>query len=217
MAILQRVTAADWLTVARLALAASLWPLALSGHGEAAAAGLLVAGATDVLDGRLARRAGAASRRGAQLDAVADGALMVSVGAVLAFLHPALVSEAGGLIGLTAAIYLIATVTSRIASGRLVDPAQVSGKLAGGLLYGFALLTLASGAAEPLLLMIALGTLSVASGETLLRAIRIIQVRAIANRARSHAPQAANGVSSNTAAPASIAASAAPASRQITP
>jgi hypothetical protein len=151
------------------------------------------------------------------LDAVADGALMVSVGALLAFLHPALVSDAGGAIGLTAAIYLIATVTSRIASGRLVDPAQLSGKLAGGLLYGFALLTLASGAAEPLLLMIALGTLSVASGETLLTAIRTIQVRAIANWARSHAPQAANGVSSNTAALASIAASAAPASRQITP
>jgi len=211
------VSAADWLTVARLALAASLWPLALSGHGQATAAGLLLAGATDVLDGHLARRGGAAPPRGARFDAFADGALMVSVGALLAFLHPALLSDAGGMIGLTAAIYLIATVTNWIASGRLVEPAQVSGKLAGGLLYGFALLTLASGTAEPLLLVIALGTLSVASGETLLRAIRTIQVKAIANRARSHAPQAANGVASSTAATASIAASAAPASRQITP
>lgn len=211
------MTAADWLTVARLALAASLWPLALSGHAQAAAAGLLLAGATDVLDGRLARLGGVASRRGARLDALADAALMVSVGALLAFLHPALLRDAGVLIGLTAAVYLIATVTSWIVSRRLVDPAQVSGKLAGGLLYGFALLTLASGTGEPLLLAIALWALVVASAETLLRAIRTIQVRAIARKARSQAPHAVNGVASSTAAAASIAASAAPATRQRTP
>jgi cardiolipin synthase (CMP-forming) len=211
------VSAADWLTVARLALAASLWPLALSGHVQAAAVGLLLAGFTDALDGRLARRCGVASRRGARLDALADAAVMVSVAALLAFLHPALLRDAGALIGLTAAVYLIATVMSWIVSRRLVDPAQLSGKLAGGMLYVFALLTLASGIGEALFLVIALGTLLVASAETLLRAIRTIQVRAVARRARSHAPQAANGVASSKAAAASIATSAAPATRQMTP
>lgn len=62
----------------RLVLVPVLWVLALQGETVAVGAGLVLAGATDILDGRLARRLGVASARGAALDSLADNLLVPS-------------------------------------------------------------------------------------------------------------------------------------------
>ena len=66
------MSGADWISAARLLLVPILWPLAVTGHGRLVGVGLLVAGLTDFLDGRVARRSGHESRHGARLDAIAD-------------------------------------------------------------------------------------------------------------------------------------------------
>jgi phosphatidylglycerophosphate synthase len=216
-AILVSMSAADCLSVSRLSLAAVLWLPALMGEGRVVGIGLVIAAITDVLDGRVARHLETASRHGARLDALADLVLMVSAGCWLSILHPTLLTGNSGWLWLAALTYIMSTLASWLAFGRLVDPTQVTGKLAGGLLYGFALLTLLSGTAEPLLLRIALLALGLSSAETFVTAMRTIHVSGIARSARSHTPQAVNGVVSNTAPSTSIATSATPAISETAP
>ena len=211
------MSAADWLSASRLALAGLLWPVAFAGQGRVIGVGLMVAAITDMLDGLLARRRGKVSARGARLDAFADLAIMISAGCWLAILHPTLLTENAGWLTPVAVIYVVATSANWLAFRKLVDPSQLSGKLAGGLLYAFALLTLLSGSAEPLLLRIGLLALAASCAETFIRAMRKIQVSGIASRARSHRPQASNVVVSNAAPSTSIATSATPTTTQITP
>ena len=89
------MSAADWISAARLLLVPVLWPLAVTGHGRLVGFGLLVAGVTDFLDGQVARRSGRVSRHGARLDAIADSLLLVSTAAWLQVLHPEIVRDAG--------------------------------------------------------------------------------------------------------------------------
>jgi len=56
---------ANLVTLTRLLVLGPLW-FALSGNGRLAGFGLIVAGATDVIDGRLARRLRQESRHGAR-------------------------------------------------------------------------------------------------------------------------------------------------------
>ena len=72
------MSAADWLSSLRLMLVPLIWIPALQGHGRLVGLGLIAAGATDVLDGYLARRRGEVAPRGARLDAIADIVLLVS-------------------------------------------------------------------------------------------------------------------------------------------
>src|SRR6266566_9099494 len=100
------MSAADWISAARLLLVPVLWPLALSGHGRLVGVGLLVAGVTDFLDGQVARRSGRESRHGARLDAIADSALLISAAAWLPILHPEILRANVPLLAVTAAIYV---------------------------------------------------------------------------------------------------------------
>jgi len=211
------MSAADWLSGSRLALTGLLWPAALLGQARVVGIGLVLAAITDVLDGLLARRLGTVSKRGARLDAFADLVIMFSAGCWLAILHPTLLTENAASLAAVAVMYVASTTASWLAFRRLVDPRQLTGKLAGGLLYGFALLTLLSGTAEPLLLRIGLLALAASCAETFIRAMRTIQVRGIASSARSHKPHASKGVTNKAAPRASIATSAAPATRHIAP
>src|SRR5438552_1085435 len=168
------MSAADWISAARLLLVPVLWPLAVTGHGRLVGFGLLVAGVTDFLDGQVARRSGRVSRHGARLDAIADSLLLVSTAAWLQVLHPEIVRDAGTLLAATAAVYGASIAAGMIAFRRLVDPKQLSAKLAGGLLYAFALVTLLTGAYEPLLLRVAALALAISSVEGLVAAIKTI-------------------------------------------
>jgi len=63
----------DLLSGARILLIPALTMAALAGNGRLLGFGLLLAGATDFLDGYLARRLSAASPRGARLDRESSG------------------------------------------------------------------------------------------------------------------------------------------------
>jgi len=207
--------AADWISAARLLLVPVLWPLALTGHGRLVGVGLLVAGVTDFLDGQVARRSGRESRHGARLDAIADGALLISAAAWLQLLHPEMLRNEGSLLGLAAIIYCASVAAGLVAFRRMVDPKQLSAKVAGGVLYAFALITLLTGAYEPLLLTVAALALVVSSAEGIVAAIRTIHERARASTTRCQTPQALKDVAFSMGAESSNAASATPAANEI--
>jgi len=129
---------ADSLSLARILLVAPLSVLAITGHGRLVGVGLLLGGLTDVLDGRVARGYGGATRRGARLDAIADTSLLFAAAAWVAILYPAVLRE-GALLLITGAAYVSGSVVSVVTTGRMVDPRRLAPKIAGGLLYLFAL------------------------------------------------------------------------------
>ncbi|TMC80512.1 MAG: CDP-alcohol phosphatidyltransferase family protein [Chloroflexi bacterium] len=204
------MSGADWISAARLLLVPILWPLAVTGHGRLVGVGLLVAGLTDFLDGRVARRSGHESRHGARLDAIADTLLLVSAAAWLQILHPEILRDNRAMLAATAAIYSAAIAANLIAFRRLVDTKQLSAKVAGGLLYAFALVTLLTGAYEPLLLRVASLALAISSVEGLVAAIMTIHERAIAKSPRCQAPQASNDIAIKAGAVNSMPTSARP-------
>lgn len=211
------MSAADGLTCLRLLIVLLVWPLAMSGQGRLVGLGLVAAGVTDVLDGYLARRLGQASPRGARLDAIADTVLLVSAAAWLQLLHPEIASDNGALLAATAAIYAGGVAAGVIVFRRLVDPRLLTSKIAGGALYAFALITLLTGDYEPLLLRLALLVLMVSSLESVVTAIRTIQVRGIASSKRSQAPQASNDVASSASPATSMPNSAMPTASESRP
>lgn len=81
------------LSASRLGLVPVLWALALGGQASALGIGLIAAGATDLLDGFLARRLDAVTATGAALDSLADNLLILSVAAWLVLLRPDVVAH----------------------------------------------------------------------------------------------------------------------------
>lgn len=211
---------ADWVSALRLLLIAAMWPLALSGQGRLVGFGVVLCGVTDFVDGRLARRRGGETRRGARLDAIADGALLISVAVWLGLLNPSLIAENAALLAVIGALYGASIASSLVVFRRAVDPRQASAKIAGGLLYAFALFTLLTGVYEPLLLTVAAAALGISSLESVIKAMaerRTIQLNGIASAMRSQAPHALNEVASNTGASPSIATPATPTASDIRP
>jgi len=211
---------ADVLTGLRLLLIPVIWLAALMGQGRLVGVGLLVAGATDFLDGHLARRLGQESAAGARLDALADNLLLVSAMAWMALLHPEILRENTVLVAVTVGLYIGSLPVGRINS--------FASKIAGGALYLFALITLVAGGYEPLLLRLAAAAFIVSSAETLLvkllpsarrRRVESTKTQAIgsARKQRSHAPQPANVVGTSANPTSSIPISAAPNANEMRP
>lgn len=200
---------ADVMSVARLLLATAVVWCGVAGQGRLAGVLLVLAAATDVVDGRMARRRGP-TRRGALLDAIADTALLVATSVALTLLHPQILTEQGAIVAATGAVYGIGMVATWRAERRLVDPRRLTGKIAGGALYTFALLTFFGGVYLPVLLATALLALALSGADAILSATRTIQMSATPSTARSHAPHHVNGVSSKTPPTASIATSTIP-------
>ena len=202
----------DLLSGARILLIPLLTMAALAGNGRVVGFGLLLAGATDFLDGYLARRLGAATPRGARLDGVADNLILVSALAWLFWLHPDILTTNGPLIAAAGAAHIASLAASQLRFGKTVNAREFGSKLAGGCLYGFAVFTLLSGLFEPLLLAIAAGSFIASSAENLL--INITEVIATKRKARSHRPQPAKPVGISTTAIASSAIIATPSARE---
>ena len=197
----------DLLTGLRIGLIPVLSIAVVAGNGRVAGFGLVLAGATDYLDGLLARRLGVAGTGGARFDALADGLLMVGAFSWLAWLHPDIVTGSPAIVAPTLTLWLAAV--------RFAGPRRLHGvtpKVAGGCLYGFAVFTLVSGVYEPLLLALAAGALMVSSAEALL--MTISDAIASTRNARSHAPQAEKLVGSSAAAITSMATIAAHSARE---
>src|SRR6202165_3738618 len=158
---------ADALTGTRLMLIPVLWSAALYGNGRLVGVGLLVAGATDFLDGYLARRLGQESRSGARLDSLADNLLLISAVAWIQLLHPELLRASTLLVVTAFGLYLASLAVGLVKFRRLGNLHLYSSKVAGGFLYTFAIVTLVTGGYEPLLLTLAAAAFIVSSAETL--------------------------------------------------
>ena len=201
---------ANLLTGTRLLLIPVLWTAALLGSGRLVGLGLLAAGATDFLDGYVARRLGQVSPAGARLDAIADNLLLVSALAWMELLHPEILRENATLIAVALGLYF-----ASLPGGRLHS---LSSKLAGGALYLFAVITLVTGGYEPVLLRLAMAAFILSSVETLLvQASHTIHDIGSAKKQRSHAPQAEKVVGSRTNPRSSTPTSATPNASEILP
>src|SRR2546421_740756 len=130
------------LSALRLLLIPVIWGLALTGHGRLVGAGLIVAGASDFLDGYLARRLGQASPIGARLDSLADNLLLVSALVWIVMLHPEAVRDQPVVIGMAGFVYLTSLGLGLVKFRQLGNLHLYSSKVAGGFLYAFALFTL---------------------------------------------------------------------------
>ena len=158
---------ADLLTGLRIALLPILWWQAVVGHGYWVGLGLVAAAATDVLDGRLARRLRQDSPRGAQFDAIADILLLVSAAGWIEVLHPEIVRDNALLVASPLAVYLVSLAVGCIKFRRLVNTQLYLPKVAGCLLYLFAVVTLVSGGYNRLLLALAAAAFTLSSAEML--------------------------------------------------
>jgi phosphatidylglycerophosphate synthase len=156
------------LTALRLALVPVLWGLAVLEQPRLVAAGLLLAGLTDVLDGFLARRLGQSSAFGSALDSVADTLIVRSGIAWLALLKPALFSDHPVVLivwlGLDTAAFTLGLVKFR----RIGNLHLSSSKAAGLVQYAFAVEAFLVGGYLPWLFFVAAGLGIVAATEALL-------------------------------------------------
>jgi cardiolipin synthase (CMP-forming) len=123
-------SAADLFSWLRIALLPLLWVIAVVGHARLLALLLLVAWATDVIDGFLARRSGKASPSGSRLDTIADHLLFVSMGIWVVMLRPGFVAEQAVLILIWLALWLAALMIGLVRFRRMADLHLWSSKLA---------------------------------------------------------------------------------------
>jgi phosphatidylglycerophosphate synthase len=86
---------ANFVTLSRGVLIAPVFGLLLAGQGYWALALYIVAAATDLVDGWLARRSGRSSDFGAQLDAVVDNLFSVAILGFLLLAYPGLAERHG--------------------------------------------------------------------------------------------------------------------------
>lgn len=223
----------------RLLLIPVIWFAALLGNGRLVGVGLLLAGATDFLDGYMARRLGQESRTGARLDSLADNLLLVSAMAWIQLLHPEILRENTALVATTVGFYLASLSVGLLKFHQLGNLHLFSSKVAGGALYAFAVITLLTGAYEPMLLWLAAATFMLSSAETLAAQLafsaldenmgsivlalrrradsRTIHPMGSTRKQRSQAPQSANVVGSSASPTTSTPSSAAPTANEIRP
>jgi phosphatidylglycerophosphate synthase len=232
------VKVADAITWLRLLSLPFIWWLALVGEARLVALGLVLAGLTDFLDGLIARRLGQESSEGARLDAIADVLLLLSATTWLGLLHPEILRENAGLIAVTSVIYVTSLAIGLVRFRRFGNRHLYSAKVAGGLLYLFAIATLGFGGYSRLLLTLGALALIISAVETTLANLllsvvdtrlgsvflvwtRRAEIKTIhdigsASRQRSQAP-AAKVVDSSASPSSSIPTSAAPAPNEIQP
>jgi len=89
---------------------------------------------------------------------------LIATAVWIQMLHPEIFRENTALIAITLALYLASLPAGRVNS--------LSSKVAGGLLYSFAVLTLAVGTYSPPLLWLAAAALTVSSAETFILLVR---------------------------------------------
>ena len=159
---------ADALSGMRLVLIPVIWLAALLGNGRLVGIGLVIAGATDFLDGYLARRLHQESRTGARLDSLADNLLLISAALWIEVLHPEILRENAIVVAATFGLYASSLAVGLFKFHHLGNLHLYSSKVAGGLLYSFAVITLVVGIYSPLLLGLAAAAFMVSSSETLL-------------------------------------------------
>jgi phosphatidylglycerophosphate synthase len=230
---------ADALSGVRLLLIPVIWWVAVLGDGRLVGLGLLLAGASDFLDGYLARGLQQESTRGARLDSLADNLLLISAAIWFEVLHPEILGANAVIVAATFGLYLSSLAVGLVKFRHLGNLHLYSSKVAGGLLYSFAVITLVMGSYSPPLLWLAAIAFMVSSAETLLAQLllsavdenmgslllalkrradtRTIQTIGRARKARSQAPHSANEVGSSARPASIIPTSPAPKANEIRP
>lgn len=125
------------LSALRVALVPALWVVVLLGEPRWVAAGLVVAGISDVLDGPLARRLHATSRFGAQLDSLGDNLLALSGAVWLVLLRPDVVAQFLFPLQALLLLYLVFLLVGWAKFRRFANLHFYSAKLSAVLLYAF--------------------------------------------------------------------------------
>jgi phosphatidylglycerophosphate synthase len=123
----------------RVALVPILWLMAFRGEAGWVVVGLVVAGASDLLDGYLARRLQATSSLGAQLDSLGDNLLALSGVAWLVMLRPDVVEAFLLPLQALLALYLVFLGVGWAKFRRFGNLHLYSGKLSAIFLYAFLL------------------------------------------------------------------------------
>jgi cardiolipin synthase (CMP-forming) len=229
---------ADAFTLVRILILPVIWAFAVLGEGRVVGVGLIVAAVTDFLDGFVARRLGQASHAGARLDLIADTLLLLSALGWMGLLHPEVGRDNAGLIAVAFSTYVIAVAIGVVKFRRLPDLHLYSSRIAGGLLYAFAVITLLTGRYDKLLLGLAAAAFVVSCAETVAGQLLFsvadarmgsvllerrrhaemstIQASGSASRQRSQAPTA-NVVGSNASPITNIPTAAAPTPNESRP
>jgi CDP-diacylglycerol--glycerol-3-phosphate 3-phosphatidyltransferase len=190
----------------RLIVVALAWLPALAGDRVLVVWGIAVAGATDVLDGIVARRSDTASRFGSQLDSIADLILMASTLAWLLILRPEFFRERLLLLVLWAAYGLFTLAVGWVHLRRIGDLHLFSAKTAGAAAYAFAIYLLLRETYHPLVFHVVYAACALATTEALLvfltqsdpgppPTLRSILPSLVARRRRApgHRPDATDG------------------------
>lgn len=110
---------ADVLSWTRIMLVVPVAVAALTGHGGTFVVLLLIAMATDAIDGPVARRVGTASARGAHLDSVADAILFAVAAASGPVAFPAAQDELPGTVAALIVAVTVPPVAGWLRYGRL--------------------------------------------------------------------------------------------------
>ena len=121
----------------RLLLVPVLWVLALRGETQWVGIGLLVAGLTDMIDGRLARQLGVVSRAGARLDSVADNLIALSGVVWLVLLRPDVIERHFALLLSWLVLYLAFLAVGLVKFRRFGNLHLWSAKIAAVFQYAF--------------------------------------------------------------------------------
>ena len=149
-------------------LVAVAWIPALQGKTTAVVILAAAAGATDVLDGIIARGTGRRSRFGSQLDSIADLALLISMLGWLYLLRPGFMREHRTVLLIWLALGALALVVGALRFGRVGDLHLRSAKVAGVAAHLFALVLLLTGRYSRPVFIAVIATCFFATAEALL-------------------------------------------------
>ena len=160
-------TVPNQLTVLRLATVPVLWVLMLFGHPVWVGVGVMVAAATDVLDGWLSRRWHQTSEFGSRMDSVADHLLAISMTLWLVLLRPFFFREQKWPLIAWAVFALLVLLVSWLKFRRFVDLHLYSSKAAVFLSWCFGIPLLIVGQYSRVQFWITIGACFLAAAESL--------------------------------------------------
>jgi cardiolipin synthase len=164
------------LTAARLALIPVLWTLALAGRPALIGPLLVLAAATDVVDGIVARRTHTATRFGSALDSVADHLLAATTVGMIALLRPDFVGEQWVPLALWALFGTCVLAVGWVRHRRLGNVHLYTAKVAGVVCYAFVAALFFFDGYSRVFFAAAVGLAFLAAAETLLVLLTRIRV-----------------------------------------
>jgi CDP-diacylglycerol--glycerol-3-phosphate 3-phosphatidyltransferase len=165
---MRRPSLPDLLSTARLMLVPVLWLLAFSGQRVLQGILLFVAGATDVVDGWLARRWHVSTKLGSRIDTAADMLLLASIYAWIVMYDPVIVWQHRVVVVAVLITTLTFLTVEWVRFRRFADLHLYSAKAAGLLTHAFILTLLFLGHSIHWLFDVALFAAAVGALESLL-------------------------------------------------